>query len=96
MTVKIGETFSSMRAVMGGVPQGSLLGVMLFNLSIDNFEAHFDDVKNYGQVELNMNLSSLWGKHVPREPPGRDYTTLAVSLNTGNKIRRRQRNKQKM
>ena len=43
MTIKIGDTFSEPRPVMGGVPQGSLLGVFLFNCAIDGFEASSPD-----------------------------------------------------
>ena len=47
MRVKVGSNLSEPRAVMGGVPQGSLLGVFLFNLSIDDFEAYSPDVEDY-------------------------------------------------
>ena len=47
MRVKVGEHLSEPRAVLGGVPQGSLLGVFLFDLSIDDFEAFSADVPDY-------------------------------------------------
>ena len=47
MKVKVGSSFSTPRLVRGGVPQGSLLGVFLFNLSIDDFEAFSLDISDY-------------------------------------------------
>ena len=48
MTVKVGTAYSLLRSVEGGVPQGSLLGVLLFNATIDSFEAFHPDVETYG------------------------------------------------
>ena len=52
MTVKVGNSFSGPRPVLGGVPQGSRLGVLLFNATIDSFEAFSDDVTDYGRAGL--------------------------------------------
>ena len=38
MTVRVGEFWSSPLPVYGGVPQGSILGVFLFNVATDNLE----------------------------------------------------------
>ena len=38
MMVKVGSAWSRPREVHGGVPQGSILGVLLFNITTDNLE----------------------------------------------------------
>ena len=50
MSVKVGQAMSGPRIVLGGVPQGSILGVFLFNPTIDNFEAASRDVEPYGVI----------------------------------------------
>ena len=47
MAVKVGQATSKPRVVLGGVPQGSILGVFLFNATIDTFEAGSTDVIPY-------------------------------------------------
>ena len=50
MAVKVGQSISKPRIVLGGVPQGSILGVFLFNATIDTFEAGSPDVRPYPVV----------------------------------------------
>ena len=38
MSVRVGNAWSTPRPVHGGVPQGSILGVMLYNITTDNLE----------------------------------------------------------
>ena len=80
MTVKVGSAFSSKRAVEGGAPQGSLLGVSLFNSYIDNFEAFSPDIVDYNPTtdyQLTMEAPGRPPDHpVPPDPGGRDYRHL--------------------
>ena len=50
MAVKVGQSLSNPRVVLGGVPQGSILGVFLFNATIDSFEAASTDVTQYSTI----------------------------------------------
>ena len=43
MTVRVNNTWSDPLPVYGGVPQGSILGVLLFNVSTDDLEDQVDD-----------------------------------------------------
>ena len=45
MSVRVGSTWSVPRMVNGGVPQGSILGVLLFNTTTDNLEDDHDLVE---------------------------------------------------
>ena len=38
MRVKVGQSWSAPRPIHGGVPQGSILGVFLFNVTTDDLE----------------------------------------------------------
>ena len=45
MSVRVSSTWSSLRMVSGGCPQGSILGVLLFNLTTDDLEEGSDYVE---------------------------------------------------
>ena len=82
MRVKVGDTMSAPRQVLGGVPQGSLLGVLLFNLSIDDFEAYSPDVQDYNPYH-DYSLTEPApdapdDTPVPPEPSHRDYRHLPL------------------
>ena len=80
MTVKIGGVFSTPKKVDRGAPQGSLLGVTLFNTYIDDFEAHSKDIVNYNPTENYVVADQAPNpppdKPIPLEPSGRDYRHL--------------------
>ena len=60
MSVKVGQEMSRPRIVLGGVPQGSILGVFLFNATIDSFEAASRDIVDYPVIG---------GGDIPPGPP---------------------------
>ena len=68
MSVKVGNCRSELRPVQGGVPQGSRLGVFLFNCTIDNFEAFSEDVATYGPLP-NEILSETELDAIPPDLP---------------------------
>ena len=51
MTVKVGDILSSPREVHGGCPQESILGVFLFNATIDDLEEDCPDIKQEKSTE---------------------------------------------
>ena len=50
MAVKVGQALSRPRIALGGVPQGSILGVFLFNATIDTLKAASRDIVQYEVV----------------------------------------------
>ena len=59
MAVKVGQELSGPRVVLGGVPQGSILGVFLFNATIDSFESASRDVAEYETIGGSANMNDM-------------------------------------
>ena len=74
MTVRVGSAWSEPRPVAGGVPQGSILGVMLFNVTTDDLEKDFEKT----QCHLGPDPAATPKKSQPddlREDPNIARTT---------------------
>ena len=67
MSVRVGDTWSEARAVNGGVPQGSILGVLLFNITTDNLE---DQDNATGFTPSTDRLSGMDTTRATEEPGG--------------------------
>ena len=54
MQVRVGSSWSRPRSITGGCPQGSILGVFLFNVTVDDLEDGSAFVSNPGAPEPEM------------------------------------------
>ena len=73
MTVRVGECWSSPLPVTGGCPQGSVLGVKLFNTTTDNLE---DDFLHHEKTRLSLPTSPLSPSlPTPLFPNNNDFDT---------------------
>ena len=68
MTVRVGQCWSSPLPVSGGCPQGSVLGVYLFNSTTDGIE---DDFLHHERTRLGL----------PSTPPPASYPTPTLPAN---------------
>ena len=68
MTVRVNNTWSEPLPVHGGVPQGSILGVLLFNVSTDDLEEEDDGMTQF--VHSDETESSSTGPDTPLESSG--------------------------
>ena len=65
MSVRVGGEWSERRSSFGGVPQGSILGVLLFNITTDDLEDHkyaSTDIQAEEDQELSLNGSLSCGE----------------------------------
>ena len=68
MTVRVGESWSAPRPVYGGVPQGSILGVILFNITTEDLEEGLE-VNTLGQSAPTSPLRQTTPERVIDGPP---------------------------
>ena len=74
MSVKVGQELSRPREVHGGCPQGSILGVFLFNATIDDLEEDCEDVLQRKEKSEALPYPSMPAKdpelhELPQESP---------------------------
>ena len=71
MSVRVSNTWSSPLPVYGGVPQGSILGVLLFNIATDDLEDGQEDNRTlrYSHDEICSSLGSVGEPPREEEPP---------------------------
>ena len=85
MKAKVGDVLSDGVIVSGGVPQGSLLGLRLFNAAIGSFEEASPDVKDYGVIggrpDAEANYQQDWtGRFSGWFPPNTNVRGTRAAL----------------
>ena len=72
MVVKVGQTHSKPKDVWGGCPQGSILGVFLFNSTIDDLEEGCPDVEEYKPVIMSVETAAQSSNGERKDTDGTD------------------------
>ena len=68
MSVKVGEAMSKPREVHGGCPQGSILGVFLFNATVDDLESGCEDLEQEERADHPYRIPAAMRGLVPSAP----------------------------
>ena len=76
MTVRVGEEWSEPLPVQGGCPQGSVLGVFLFNTTTDTLE---DDFIKADRARLGLETNEQAAEPAPEPPEVRESTGVTTS-----------------
>ena len=69
MSVRVGSTWTDPRQITGGCPQGSILGVFLFNMTTDDLEEGSDYIKQHKRVEVGNEEDDVDFFHAPPDAP---------------------------
>ena len=68
MSVRVGSVWSRKRSVYGGVSQGSILGVLLFNITTDNLENEAEDNRGTDNKHWMSDIEAVDSRHAQSTP----------------------------